>query len=415
MISLIEFILIIGALFQEIRTLPVEEVKELLKNNTLSLAAEETSTPINGSLSLLANELPNSPAEEQLSSSISEASSPTDNEAVSPSVNKILPTLADEKLLSSTQEPQLASSNETLSAADNETLSPSANETLPATDNEALSPSANGILPAADNEAISPSANETLSLSSSSSNGTLSPPLNETLSSASGTLSPAANKTVKLPTIVYGPINQQLGNKYLSTGEGQASEDEPGAVGTQIVYGSTTSQNNNRYMTIGQAEHVYLMVPAINEPLPISVPGLSMLQNISTSGLIFDVNDPMGKRIENLMNTFNAFQQSFDRIMRLASPFLTDNEINPLLRKEAKDDSTRQAKEIKWLTTVASYRMKFIKLYKLLSSTYNQLKLKSKVTTEELDAAKRRKNILVHSEEKLKETTQDLVVYVLSK
>ncbi|AEE09480.1 conserved hypothetical protein [Cotesia vestalis bracovirus] len=232
---------------------------------------------------------------------------------------------------------------------------------------------------------------------------------------ASGTLSPAANITLTLPPIVYGPINQQFGNKYLSAGEGQASDDEPVAVGTRIIYGSTTSQNNNRYMTIGQAEHVYLMVPAINEPLPISVPGISMPHHISTSGLIFDVNDPTGKRIENLMNTFNAFQQSFDRIVRLASPFLTDNEINPLLRKKAKDDSTRQAKEIEWLTTVASHRMKFIKLYKLLSSTYNKLKLKSKVTTEELDAAKKRKNILSHSEEKLKKITQDLVVHVLSK
>ncbi|AGO14490.1 BV14 family protein [Diolcogaster facetosa bracovirus] len=229
-----------------------------------------------------------------------------------------------------------------------------------------------------------------------------------------GTLSPVANRTLKLPTIVYGPINQQLGNKYLSAGEGQTSDDDPVVFGTRIVYGSTTSQNNNRYMTIGQAEHVYLMVPAINEPLPISVPGLSMLQNVSTSGLIFDVNDPMGKRIENLMNTFNAFQQSFDRIVRLASPFLTDNEINLLLRKKAKDDSTRQAKEIKWLTTVASYRIKFIKLYKLLSFMYNQLKLKSKVTAEELDAAKRRKNILSHSEGKLKKITQDLVLHVLS-
>ncbi|ABK63350.1 hypothetical protein [Cotesia plutellae polydnavirus] len=232
---------------------------------------------------------------------------------------------------------------------------------------------------------------------------------------ASGTLSPAANRTLTLPPIVYGPINQQFGNKYLSAGEGQASDDEPVAVGTRIIYGSTTSQNNNRYMTIGQAEHVYLMVPAINEPLPISVPGISMPHHISTSGLIFDVNDPTGKRIENLMNTFNAFQQSFDRIVRLASPFLTDNEINPLLRKKAKDDSTRQAKEIEWLTMVASHRMKFIKLYKLLSSTYNKLKLKSKVTTEELDAAKKRKNILSHSKEKLKKITQDLVVHVLSK
>lgn len=98
--------------------------------------------------------------------------------------------------------------------------------------------------------------------------------------------------------------------------------------------------------------------------------------------------------------------------MRLASQFLTDNEINPLLRKSAKDDSIRQTKEIEWLTKVASHRMKFIKLYKLLSTMSNRLTLKSKVTTEELDAAKRRQCLLVHSEEKLKETSQDFVVYV---
>nr|QZB49184.1 BV-like protein [Cotesia vestalis bracovirus] len=311
MISLIKFILIIGTLFQEIRTLPVEEVDELVKNDTLSFAAEETlTTPFNGSLSLLANEPPESPTEEQLSSSTSEAPSPANNEAASPSADKILPTLDDEKLLTSTQEPLLAPSNETLSAADNEGLSPSANETL--------------------------------SLSSSI-NETLSPPLNETLSSASGTLSPAANRTVKLPTIVYGPINQQLGNKYLSL------EKFRPQMMNQLLLELESSTDLQPHKTI------------------------------------------------------------------TASPFLTDNEINPVLRKNAKDDSTRQAKEIEWLTTVASHRMKFIKLYKLLSSTYNKLKLKSKVTTEELDAAKRRKNILSHSEEKLKKTTQDLVVYVLSK
>lgn len=53
-------------------------------------------------------------------------------------------------------------------------------------------------------------------------------------------------------------------------------------------------------MTIGQAEHVYLMIPAINEPLPISVTGFSLLQNVSTSGLTFDVDEPMRQREKTL-------------------------------------------------------------------------------------------------------------------
>ena len=242
----------------------------------------------------------------------------------------------------------------------------------------------------------------------------LSPLANETSStSINETVSSALNKTGKLPMIVYGTINQQLGNKYQGAEPVNQTSGEPDTPAASIVYGSTTSQNNNTYVTIGQTSHLYLLIPPFDAPLSISVPGLFMPQNASTGGLIFNSNDPMAKRVENLTSAFNTFQQTFDRIIRLASPFLTDNEVSPLVQIHAKDDFIRQTKEIDWLTTVASHRMKLLKLYEQLSVIYNFLKINSKISPEAMSTAKKRKRNVLHSEEKLKQKTQNLVAYVL--
>nr|ACE75105.1 conserved hypothetical protein [Glyptapanteles flavicoxis] len=220
------------------------------------------------------------------------------------------------------------------------------------------------------------------------------------------------NGTIKLPTIVYGPINQQLGNDYQSVTPTQTSGES--TQGASVIYGSTTSQKNNKYLTIGQAENVYVMVSTINEPLFVPIPGLVLIQNASTDGPILDSKNPTGTQIKKIINAFNTFQKLFDRIMRIASPFLTQNEIGLLQQKKARDDFDRQTKEIKWLSAVASQRMKLVKLYEQIIFIKNSLSHNLEISHEEIVSARDKVKDLSHSETRLKHRTQDLVVCVLS-
>ncbi|AEE09560.1 conserved hypothetical protein [Cotesia vestalis bracovirus] len=162
------------------------------------------------------------------------------------------------------------------------------------------------------------------------------------------------------------------------------------------------------------AEYASLLLPGINEPLPVSVFGLSMPQDAGTDCLVLNLDTPKAKRIEKLIRGFNTFQQTLDRIVRLTNPFLTTNEIDSLQRKSAKNDFVRQTKEIKWLSAVASHRMKLVKLYEELSFVCNYLKNNSEISTQKIATVREKEEDLIHSEAKLKQKTQDLVLYVLS-
>lgn len=221
------------------------------------------------------------------------------------------------------------------------------------------------------------------------------------------------NGTIEFPTIVYGPINQQLEHEYQSA-KPVHTLGEPATQEGSVIYGSTTSQNNYKYLTIGQAGNVCIMVSTINEPLFVPIPGLSIIQDASKGGLILDSKDPTGTQIKKIIDAFNTFQQSFDHIMRIASPFLTQNEISLLQQKSDKDDFTRQTKEIKWLTTVASQRMKLVKLYEQIIFISNSLRNNLEISREEIVSARGKVKDLSHSETRLKHRTQDLIVCVLS-
>lgn len=216
----------------------------------------------------------------------------------------------------------------------------------------------------------------------------------------------------KLPAIVYGPINHQIGNQYQPAEPGQTS-GTTAVPETSGVYGSTTSQNHNRYVTIGQAKQVYLTVPANDGPFSISHPGFIMSQNIGADDLMFDLDNPTQKPTQKLTSAFNTFQQEFDRITRLARPFLTNNERTLQLWRKAREDFQRQTKEIDWLSTVASHRMKLLKLYEQLSIMHNYLKKYSTLSPEALTSAKEKERNLAESEKKLKLKTQNLLEYVL--
>nr|ACE75114.1 conserved hypothetical protein [Glyptapanteles flavicoxis] len=436
-----------------------ETVLAPAKKTSSSFTEETLSPPAPGALSSATEEIPSPPAPGILSSTTEEILlppapvillSPTEETLGSPangtlllSTEETISSLSNETLLLTANETLLLPGNETSSVSTNETLSPPAPGTLSSPTEGTLGSPANrtlllpaeGTISSISNETLLLTANETLllpgnetsssatdetvstraplplssptegTLLSSAYNGTESSPVNQTVSSP-------AKKPSRLPTIMYGPITQQFGNDYQAAQPAQIS-GEPATLGGSINYGSTSSQNNNRYLTIAQAGDVYLMVPSINGPLSVSVPGLSMHQNGSTGGLIFDLDNPTEKRMEKFITAFNNFQQSNDRIVSLTSPFLTNHEITPLLEKSAKDDFTRQTKEIEWLSMVALNRITLIEFYKLLSSTYNELKLKLEVTPEELDAAEKVIDDLGHLNKELRKKTQDLVLYVL--
>ncbi|CAD6243334.1 GSCOCT00014284001.2-RA-CDS [Cotesia congregata] len=156
-----------------------------------------------------------------------------------------------------------------------------------------------------------------------------------------------------------------------------------------------------------------LLLPAINEPLPGSVFGLSMPQDASIVHLVLNLDNSTAKRIGKLIRGFTTFQQSFDRTVHLTNPFLTLNEIDPLKQKSARNDFVRQTKEIKWVSAVASHRMKLVKLYEELSFMCNYLKTNSEISIQEIATVREKEKDLIHSEAKLKQKTQDLVLYVL--
>nr|CCQ19242.1 conserved hypothetical protein BV14 [Cotesia sesamiae Kitale bracovirus] len=157
-----------------------------------------------------------------------------------------------------------------------------------------------------------------------------------------------------------------------------------------------------------------LLLSAINEPLPESVFGLSMPQDAGTDFSVSNLDNPKAKRIEKLIRGFNTFQQSLNRIVHLTNPFLTTREIDPLQRKSAKNDFVRQTKEIKWISAVASHRMKLVKLYEELSFVCNYLKNNSEISTQTIATMREKEENLIHAEAKLKQKTQDLLLYVLS-